>query len=110
VNFEEVCGEAEQPMDPVSGEEFFQSDPPRVKESAESKCPKKRVTPVSACGSVVPGKKVKCEEVCGEAELPVDPVSRTEDFQSDAPRVKESADSGRSSSEKCIGMGRPCVS
>jgi hypothetical protein len=65
--------------------------------------PKKRVTPVSACGSVVPGKKVKCEEVCGEAELPVDPVSRTEVFQSDAPRVKESADSGRSSSENISG-------
>jgi hypothetical protein len=54
--------------------------------------------------------KVNFEEVCGEAEQPVDPVSGTTVFQSDPPRVKESAESGRSSSEKCVGMGRPCVS
>jgi hypothetical protein len=65
--------------------------------------PKKRVTPVSARGSVVPGKKVKCNEVFGEAEHPVDPVSEAEVFQSDPPLVKESAESGRSSSENILG-------
>jgi hypothetical protein len=67
--------------------------------SPSAQVPKTRVTLVSACGSVVPGKKVKCEEVCGEAEQPVDPVSGAEAFQSDPPLVKENTVSGRSTSE-----------
>jgi hypothetical protein len=39
----------------------------------------------------------------GEAEKPVDPVSGAEVFQSDPPRVKEGAESGRSSSENVLG-------
>jgi hypothetical protein len=64
--------------------------------------PKKRVTPVCASGSVVPGKKVKFEEACGESEQPLDPVSGVESFQSGPPRVKESAKSGRSFSENVL--------
>jgi hypothetical protein len=52
---------------------------------------------VSTRGSVVPGKKVECAEVYGEAEQPVDPVSGAEVFQSDPLRVKESSKSGSSS-------------
>jgi hypothetical protein len=70
--------------------------------SPSAQVSKKRVTPVSARGSIVPGKKVKCEEVCGEAEQPVDPVNGAEVFQSDPPRVKESAESGRTSSENVL--------
>jgi hypothetical protein len=67
------------------------------------KSPKRRVTAVSACGGVVPGKKINCEEVCGEAEKPVDPVSGEEVFQSDLPCVQESTEFGLSSSEHVLG-------
>jgi hypothetical protein len=62
---------------------------------------KKRLTPISAPGSVVPGKKAKCKEECEESEQPVDPVSGAEVFQSDSPREKESAESGRSLPKMC---------
>jgi hypothetical protein len=72
--------------------------------SPSAQLPEKRVTLVSARGSVVPGKTVKRElELCGEAEHPVDPVSGAEVFQSHPPRAKESAESGRSSSETVSG-------
>jgi hypothetical protein len=71
--------------------------------SPSAQVSKKRVTPVNARGSVVPGKKVKCEKVCGESEQQVDPVSGAEILQIDQPRVKEIAESGRSSSENVSG-------
>jgi hypothetical protein len=74
-----------------------------VARSPSAQVYKKRLTPVSARGRVVPGEKFKCEGVCGEAEKPVDHASGAEVFQSDRPRVKEIADSGRSSSENVLG-------
>jgi hypothetical protein len=71
--------------------------------SPSAQVPKKRATPVNGRGSVVPGKKVKCKEVFGEAEQPVDPVSGAGGFQSDPPHVKESAESGRASFENVLG-------
>jgi hypothetical protein len=71
--------------------------------SPSAQVSKKRVTRVNVRGSVVPDRKFKCEEVCGEAEQPVDPVGGAEVFQNDPPRVNESAESGSSSTENVLG-------